>query len=224
MHCAINSRLTNTTRNSCFAFKTNFFGIIQLKRSIKFILVHGIYDTNRKFRVMQTVLEGHNFQCIVPSLTPNNGSQGLDFLAQQLKEIIDTERDGDTTKFCLVGFSMGGLVSRYYLQELEGYRKISQFFSIATPHHGSLMAYFGINKGVKQMRCGSEFLKRLEQTSDCLREMPCYSYWTPFDLMILPATSSVWNNAENIKVNCLCHPLMVRNLNIIADIIEKVKE
>jgi triacylglycerol lipase len=127
-------------------------------------------------------------------------------------------------RYCMVGFSMGGLIARYYLQELEGARYFHQFFSISTPHHGSLLAFLSNNKGVKQMRPGSEFLCNLEQSTNRLSRLTCYSYWTPYDLMILPASSSVWKKAENIKVNVLCHPLMVRNQFVIADIIEKAEK
>jgi triacylglycerol lipase len=188
-----------------------------------FILVHGIKDTSRKFKTMQAAFENNGYRCITPSLMPNNASKGLEFLAIQLKDIIEAESKGIDADLCLVGFSMGGLVSRYYLQELEGYRTIKQFFSISTPHHGSLLAYLSANKGVKQMRPGSEFLRKLERSSDRLNKLPCYSYWTPFDLMILPASSSIWDKAEDIKVNSLCHPFMVTNEQIIADIIAKAE-
>jgi len=157
-------------------------------------------------------------------LVPKNAFQGLEVLAIQLKDIINAENKTEDGFYCLVGFSMGGLIARYYLQELEGTRSVHQFFSISTPHHGSLLAYMSKNKGVKQMRPGSEFLCNLEQSSNRLSSMSCYSYWTPYDLMILPASSSVWKKAENIKVKVLCHPLMVRNQFIIADIIEKAEK
>lgn len=191
-------------------------------KALTFVLVHGIHDTSRKFKAMQAAFERKGYLCIVPSLTPNNASKGLEFLAAQLKAIIDIETKGMNGALCLVGFSMGRLVSRYYLQELEGYRIIKQFFSISTPHHASLMA-LSANKGAKQMRPGSEFLQSLEQSSHLLKELPCYSYWTPLDLMILPATSSLWDKAENIKINVLCHPLMVRNEWVIGDILAKVQ-
>jgi triacylglycerol lipase len=186
-----------------------------------FVLVHGINDTSRKFKAMQAAFEDKGYRCVVPSLTPKNASRGLAFLAIQLKDIIDAETNGSGAAICLVGFSMGGLVSRYYLQELQGYQKVSHFFSIATPHHGSLLAYLSAKIGAKQMRPGSEFLSKLEQSSGHLNNLPCYSYWTPFDLMILPASSSVWDKAENIKINALCHPLMVRNRQVIDDILAK---
>jgi triacylglycerol lipase len=193
-------------------------------KSLTFVLVHGINDTSSKFKTMQAAFERKGYRCIVPSLSPKNAFQGLEALAIQLKNIIDAENKKNDDVYCLVGFSMGGLIARYYLQELEGAHSFHQFFSIATPHHGSLLAYLSKNKGVKQMRPGSEFLCNLKQSSNRLSRLPCYSYWTPYDLMILPASSSVWKKAENIKVKVLCHPLMVRNQFIIADIIEKAEK
>ncbi|MDD2725050.1 MAG: hypothetical protein PHH59_13645 [Methylovulum sp.] len=188
-----------------------------------FVLVHGINDTRVKFKAMQAVLENQGHRCIVPSLTPKNGSSGLAYLARQLNGIICAEIDGSKAKICLVGFSMGGLVARYYLQELDGCKYVSQFFSIATPHHGSVLAYLSSNLGGKDMRPGSGFLRMLAQSEMRLQGVDSYSYWTPFDLMILPATSSIWAKAVNIKVNALCHPLMVKNGRIIADMLAKVE-
>ena len=184
-----------------------------------FVLVHGINDTCLKLKTMQTAFEEKGYRCIVPSLTPSNASKGLEHMAKQLKAIITAETDKDN--ICLVGFSMGGLICRYYLQELEGYKVVSQFFSISAPHHGSLLAYLSPQLGAKQMRPGSDFLQSLDQSTMCLHGLACYSYWTPFDLMILPATSSLWVIAENIKINSLCHPFMVKNDQLIADILEK---
>ena len=90
---------------------------------------------------MQKAFETKGYRCIVPSLTPNNASLGLELLSEQLKDFIDIETKGTNGPICLVGFSMGGLVARYYLQELGGYQIVSLFFSIAAPHQGSLMAY-----------------------------------------------------------------------------------
>jgi len=189
-----------------------------------FVLVHGFNDTSVKFKVMQAALESQGHHCIVPSLKPKNGGKGLACLAKQLNRIICAALVDSSTKICLVGFSMGGLVARYYLQELAGYRQVSQFFSISTPHHGSVLAYLSSNLGVKDMRPGSRFLQVLAQSETNLQGLKCYSYWTPFDLLILPATSSIWAMANNSKINVLCHPLMVKDRRIIADILAKVEK
>jgi triacylglycerol lipase len=183
-----------------------------------FVLVHGINDTCDKFKTMQAAFEQQGHRCIVPSLIPNNGSKGLAFLAKQLQDFIHAELADSETDLCLVGFSMGGLIARYYLQELAGYQRVRHFFTIAAPHHGTVLAYLSTRLGAVQMRPGSEFLQGLQQSASRLQNLRCYSYWTPFDLMILPASSSVWDQAENIKINSLCHPLLVRNHRVIADI------
>lgn len=188
-----------------------------------FVLVHGINDTSRKLKIMQAAFESQGHRCIVPSLTPKNASKGLDYLARQLSDVIETEMKTDDFPFCLVGFSMGGLIARYYLQELGGYQNVSHFFTLASPHHGSVWAYLSQNIGVKQMRPNSDFLKALDDSVACLANIRCYSYWTPMDLMILPATSSVWANAENISFSVLCHPLMVSDRRIIIDILYKAQ-
>lgn len=186
-----------------------------------FVLVHGINDTSHVFKTMQTTLESQGHRCIVPSLAPNNGSKGLEYLAKQLQDVISIETAGVESHIGLVGFSMGGLISRYYLQELEGHKIISHFFSISAPHHGTVLAYLSLNLGVSQMRLGSDFLRSLAQGAERLQGLACYSYWTPFDLMILPPTSSIWEAAENIKVKALCHPFMLTNDRVIADILAK---
>ncbi|MDO9106140.1 MAG: alpha/beta fold hydrolase [Methylovulum sp.] len=188
-----------------------------------FVLIHGIYDTSSKFKTMQAAFETKGHRCVVPSLTPNNGSKGLAYLARQLQAIISAELGYSEAGIGLVGFSMGGLIARYYLQELDGYKRVSQFFSIAAPHHGTVLAYLSASLGVKQMRPGSEFIRSLEHGQGRLHGVTCYSYWTPFDAMILPPVSSVWEQAENIRISALCHPLMLTNDRLIADIMAKAE-
>ena len=130
---------------------------IALKYPMIFVLVHGINDTSHVFKTMRAAFENQGHRCIVPSLTPNDGSKGLEYLAKQLQDIISAEMTGVEGDISLVGFSMGGLISRYYLQELDGHNIVRRFFSISAPHHGTVLAYLALNLGVNQMRPGSAF-------------------------------------------------------------------
>jgi pimeloyl-ACP methyl ester carboxylesterase len=55
-------------------------------------------------------------------------------------------------KLVLIGHSMGGLVSRYFLECLDGWRQTRALITLGTPHQGSLNALdflvHGIKKGV----------------------------------------------------------------------------
>jgi len=163
---------------------------------------------------MQAEFESCGYQCIVPSLAPNDGSKGLEPLALQLKQVLDETLGLQHSLVCLVGFSMGGLICRYYLQQLQGFRRITLFFAIAAPHRGTYTAYFSNCLGARQMRPNSGFIQSLEASEACLQPVDCYSFWTPFDLMILPAFNSKWATTKNIKVMSPCHPMMVTNKTI----------
>ena len=153
------------------------------------VLVHGIWDTSRVFRRMTRWLEERGFRVLAVDLKPSDGAVGLDVLAQQLLEFVERKLEADET-FDLVGFSMGGLVSRYYVQRLGGVERVGRLITISSPHRGTLWAYTAGNVGSRQMRPGSVFLRELNRDVEILERVQHASIWTPLDLMILPAWSS----------------------------------
>ena len=189
----------------------------QQPRYERVVLVHGIFEDGHAFNSLKRRLETHGIQCYVPQLKPADGRGGLDKIAEGLKADIDKEF-GETEKFALVAFSMGGLVSRYYLQHLGGAERCEEFITVSTPHHGTKVAYTYPTKGAFQMRPGSDFLKDLESTESTLGEIPITSYRTPMDLIILPTSSSIWARAENHSYNVALHPLMLQSKSVLNDI------
>jgi triacylglycerol lipase len=180
-------------------------------------LVHGILDTGRKFRRLQGYLEARGHECLAPSLTPSDGRHGLLPLAGQLAETINAAW-GPDAGFALVGFSMGGLISRLYLQELGGHVRVDRFFAIAVPMRGSLLAWTLPGEGVRQMRPGSRLLRGLDAGAARLNGIRLYAYWTPFDAVIIPPTSARWELAEHRRVPALCHPCLLRHPWLLADL------
>lgn len=183
----------------------------------KVVLVHGILEDGTAFNSLRQRLETHGIQCHVPQLKPNDARDGIDQLAETLKDGIDAEF-GPDARFAMVGFSMGGLVSRHYLQNLGGAERCDSFITVSSPHHGTKMAYTYPGKGARQMRPGSTFLRKLEETEHRLGDMPVVSYRTPMDLIILPTESSVWKRAENYSHPVILHPLMLHSKPVLDDI------
>jgi triacylglycerol lipase len=183
----------------------------------KVVLVHGILEDGTAFNSLRRRLETHGIQCHVPQLKPNDAREGIDKLAETLKEDIDAEF-GPDARFAMVGFSMGGLVSRHYLQNLGGAERCDSFITVSSPHHGTKMAYTYPGKGARQMRPGSPFLRNLEDTEHRLGDIPVVSYRTPMDLIILPTDSSVWKRAENHSHPVILHPLMLHSKPVLDDI------
>ncbi len=172
------------------------------------VLVHGIWDTSRVFARMSRWLEARGFRTLAVDLTPSDGTVGLEELARQLREFVERElAPGES--FDLIGFSMGGLVSRYYVQRLGGVERVGRLITISTPHRGTYWAYTAGNVGSRQMQPGSKFLVELNRDMAILERVRVASIWTPLDLMIVPAGSS--RLGEEFRVMVGLHAWMVRS-------------
>ena len=173
------------------------------------LLVHGFGDDSRSLGLMERQLRRGGWEVHSFDLKPCRGQVGLEVLAEQVARFAD-HRFGPQRRFDLVGFSMGGLVGRYYLQRLGGVARVQRFVTVATPHHGSRLAHLLPSPGIRQMRPGSEFLRDLKRDEAALfARVQVTSFWTPLDTMIVPARSSVLPGARNKRIWCLAHPLMV---------------
>lgn len=173
------------------------------------VLVHGIFDTAKIFTFMARWLKDRGFQPLPLELTPSDGAVGLDQLAQQVATFVDQHVPGE--QFDLIGFSMGGLVSRYYVQRLGGMERVRRLITISAPHRGTYMACAMGNPASRQMRPGSAFLKELNRDADRLECVGFASIWTPFDLMIVPAESSRLGVGEEFRIPVALHPWMLRS-------------
>ncbi|MGF1523130.1 MAG: esterase/lipase family protein [Leptolyngbyaceae cyanobacterium] len=187
------------------------------------LLIHGIDDTVRVFDRMVAYLRDRNWTDIhAINLVPNNGDVGLDQLAEQVKTYVDT-RMSHAAKIDLLGFSMGGIVSRYYIQRLGGLQRVQRFLTLSSPHNGTLTAYVRWNSGVRHMRPDSPFLKDLNQSVHQLEQVDFTSLWTPYDLMIVPANSSQLPVGRTRTLPVLLHPFMLTDPRSLAAVAEALQ-
>lgn len=183
------------------------------------VLVHGINDTGAVFLKMVTSLRRQGLSVYSLDLTPNNGDAGLDELAQQLANFIN-DTFALEQPLDIVGFSMGGIISRYYVQRLGGINRVQRFITIASPHHGTVMAYASQRYGCLQMRPDSLFLEDLNSDVLMLQQLEFTSIWTPYDLMIVPPSSSRLPIGNEVIVPALTHPWILTDTRTIATVIE----
>lgn len=174
------------------------------------LLVHGIIRTSAVFRRMSTYLTQEGWSVHSFNLTPNNASLGLDKLAIQVANYVD-KTFAPEQPIDLVGLSMGGLVTRYYVQRLGGIDRVQRFITIAAPHQGTRMAYLLPRLGCIQMRPGSAFLEDLNQDASMLERLNFTSLWTPWDFIIVPASSSQMPVGQEVKVSVFAHAFMARH-------------
>ena len=91
------------------------------------VLVHGLLDTPRLFSRLERRLEGQDRPVLSPHLPHRFGAIPLRKLAHQLDGLIQ-ERWGPKTPIDLLGFSMGGVIARIWLQEFGGAKRTHRFY------------------------------------------------------------------------------------------------
>lgn len=183
------------------------------------VLVHGLWNTVNIFWQLRPYLEDQGWNVHAVNLTPNNGDISIDQQAHQLKIFIDRTLS-DQQPFNLLGFSMGGLVSRYYLQRLGGLQRVRRFVGVAVPHYGSTLAWFRWNIGGRQMRPGSSFLADLNRDIETLLVCQPLSLWTPYDLLVLPAHHCCLPIGENKRLPVSSHNGMLRDKRSLTAIVQ----
>ncbi len=170
-------------------------------------------------RKIASHLRGLGWKVYDIDLKPNSGDAKLEVLAQQVADLVERTFPPHQP-IDLLGFSMGGLVSRYYIQRLGGIDRVQRFISVSSPHNGTVAAYFTTRAGCVQMRPNHQFIEDLNSDVGRLDRLNITSIWTPFDLMILPARSSQLGLGKDISLPVLSHVQMVfdrRTLNAIVE-------
>jgi len=95
---------------------------------------------------------------------------------------------------------MGGIVARSYVQRHGGRRRVRRLVTLASPHQGTLLAWLLPGAGVRDLRPGSAFLRDLASDAHSLDGVLVASYWTPFDAIIVPPSSSEMPVGKNRRV------------------------
>lgn len=157
------------------------------------VLIHGLWDTPRLFRRLVEQLDGRRYPLLIPHLPHGLGHVPLLTLAEQLDAHI-ARAFGRDCEVDLLGFSMGGLLARAWIQQFGGHTRTHRFLCVGSPQQGTLTAQLvprGILAGIADMKIGSRFLQELaadhRRHPERLGRIDCRSYYCRFDLMVIPS-------------------------------------
>lgn len=127
-------------------------------------------------------------------------------------------------KLVLLGHSMGGLVARYFLECLEGWRVTRTLVTFGTPYRGSLNAFNTLSNGT-YLRAGgvvladlSELCRSFTSVYQLLPTYPCVdagaaSLRRPADISGIPSVSAV-RAMDAIKFHNEIEQAVVSNLKL----------
>jgi len=162
-----------------------------------------------------------DYQLYRPHLPHKYGKTSLRHLARDLDSKIE-ELVGPEIEIDIVGFSMGGLISRFWLQNHDGFLRTKRFFSIGTPHFGTYTAQMipsFLMPGIAEMKRGSGLLSLLINDLTSLEKVECTSFFTKWDLMSFPGWQAKLSIGDSYHLPVLTHKELITNtlsLDILA--------
>lgn len=180
------------------------------------LVVGGLYDGAGNFDRMKAHLEQRGLGPVrVVMLTPNDGSRPIRELARQVEQAARALlAETGAEELDVVGFSMGALSSRVWIQLDPERPRVRRFVSISGPHAGSALALLWVGAGVRDMRPGSPLLRALDRATWGNTEV--HVLYTPFDLMVFPARSARLRGSRSEQTfPVLLHPLMLSDRRVL---------
>ncbi len=198
-------------------------GAARSSRTNPVVMVHGYRDDASVFTRLAHHLRQAGFQVHLITLKPSDGRAPLNLLAHQVAHYVERNLPGPRP-LDFLGFSMGGLVLRYYLQRLNGLERAQRFVTLGSPHNGTWAAYGSNRPGVRQMRPRSPFLEDLAEDVHRLGTIRFTSIWTPLDLTILPARSSELPVGRQVRLYVPYHRALVTDRRVLRRIAQILRE
>ena len=188
------------------------------------VLIHGLWNSSKIFKQFFKILDTHKIEYFAPTLVHRLGMVSIEELAKSLNNEI-LNQFGLEREIDIVGFSMGGIVGRYWIQKFEGYKRTKKFISIGSPHNGTFTAQLVPKyplKGISEMKINSKLLNELELENKLLENIECASFFTIWDLMVFPGWKAYLPSGKKYSLNVIKHKNLVRNPMAVNKIVEQI--
>ena len=190
------------------------------------VLVHGLWDSPRLFDRLVSRLDGAITELLVPNLPHGLGRVPIQTMARWLNHEIHAAF-GSKTTVDILGFSMGGLISRCWIQMLGGHQRTRRFVCVGSPQRGTLTAQLVPHRwlpSIADMKVGSPFLRQLESEQlaqpERLGSIECHSFLCQLDLMVVPAWRGVLPIGSRRALPVWTHPQLVLHPKAIEVLVE----
>ena len=177
------------------------------------VLVHGLLDTPAVFNGLKRELGQRRQPLLIPRLPLRLGRTPVAELADLLGGHIEAAFGRDDP-IDLLGFSMGGVIARCWIQLLGGHRRTRRFISVGSPQLGTLTAQpwpARLFRGIADLKRGSGLLAQLNGDLAALQQVDCHSFYSVIDLAVLPGWLAVLPVGARTMLPVLTHPQLLRD-------------
>lgn len=167
------------------------------------VLIHGLGGSAGNFALLRAMLfvKGHTHVHCFDYRRHRSMRTVIPAFTAYVKTVSAAHPHADGVT--IIAHSMGGLIARHAAHDEDVLNAVHHLITLGTPHHGTHLARWGGAQYVRELRPDSPYIQDLY--ADALRKreralLRITSFWTPRDVMVLPAESSVLDEATNIEI------------------------
>lgn len=159
------------------------------------LCVPGFLDLELYFAPLRKKLEKQGRRTYYLEVFPNVGD--IRNSATVLSRLVaQAKAETGAKQVDLLAHSMGGLISRTYMQDYDGMRNVQHLVSLASPYHGTEVARIAPTAGAAQMRPGSDFIKAMNAKGETPGSVKYTSIRAGLDEIVIPHDSPILQGAE----------------------------
>ena len=166
------------------------------------LLVHGYGHNRSGWVALDRRLRRQGFTS-VHTFNYNPLRYDVEELARQLGERVELLRAvTGADRVHVIGHSLGGVLLRWYVQELGGDTTVGTAVTVASPHSGTRAARLGFGPIARSLQPGSHVMRRLAEGA---RPTPVrwIAYYSNIDMLVQPASSAMITAPELRATNVI---------------------
>ena len=187
------------------------------------LLIHGYGHNSSAWLMLRKALKRAGFTSI-HTMNYNPLAHDVPEIARQLSDRVEMIRGlTGSDKVNIVGHSLGGVVTRWYVQEMDGDLKVNTAITLASPHKGTLAAHLPLGRTAREIRPQSWVMRRLNGAV-----LPTHVRWVAFygdsDALVQPIRSGRIDvpalNARNVLIPAMGHMGMLLSVDVVNQVVE----
>lgn len=194
-------------------------------RDVPVLMVHG-YGHNRSgwFHLDRQLRRAGFTSVHTMNYTPMSGVPELS--ARLAERVAEIRAHTGAAKVHLVGHSLGGILIRWFVQELGGDEVVDTAITVASPHEGTLTALLAPGRCAHDLRPGSRVMRRLA-TGARRTDVRWIAYYSNIDLLVQPAPSAMLRHphldATNVLVKDHGHVSIMTSAGVARSIVDQLE-
>lgn len=168
------------------------------------LFVHGIFHNRSAFTWLKQNLSWcgwRNFK----EINLSTSTHSIPEMAAHVRAAVEAlKHEYETDQVDLVAHSLGGIVSRYYVQNMEGDGSIRHLITVGTPHRGTPISRLSVLRHIRELSPTSETMQLLNGLP-LPQKTQALAISGEMDVFTRPGRAGWWPGVRNIELKRLGH-------------------